>query len=763
MPNVHFSFRRGAGDVPEILYGKVEIKPTLAFARGTSLVLPAPTTLDLVNGEATANNVYPTPAPVGGEIEWAYRVKAIDTRGHSFEWMVGVPDSTGTVEFTSLPRYFETKPPLFGKGEKGDPGEAATIQIGTTASGSTPSVTNSGTNQNAVLDFVLPKGDKGDRGDGVPAGGSDKQLIQKTGDTTVWVSPEEATPLASEATAGLLEAIDQRLLLNGVPLGAANLNNIIAPGKYQQQVVSNVTPENNYPLAGASCRVEVFEFHKDGLRFTQEASYVASGRKFTRYTSNGGVTWSAWVEYARISDVTSAIQNIPVADDVNAGLLPPGELSRLTGTFAIGSTRLNALTTPGSYNQNNISYVRLWNDYPVHNTNTQVDVIPLSNNSVAQKAYIPLQGRWLFRRQSSSQPNGWTPWEEINPTGVTPMFFSEEQRPYPAVLTNTSRYESISESAKPQLVRNGNTVELSGRVRVAQDGAGASFTSVFNLPPDAKPFDGGVRYFPIRGAGGKNGTLYIGSTGTVQIFDMPGMVVGESVYLSASWGVKPSSPYSFTRINSRMFEGTDYSRTINDLGTWLSVVCVHGGEIEPGTSEIGKAIKDQLGASWYEWDIKTSTVLGQSAFDVGHELDGNYQGCVFDDVGMVEMVKGSEDCIAFHGAADGNSSNGRPAGALTCVGGDNLVFGEIIANHLNAAGFPALNDHASFPTLAGTGLRHPHNHAKNLGVQLELSVTQRKNFFSGNDYSRPNRGNITPAFTAYKNAILAAIAEYRAL
>lgn len=190
MPNVHFSFRRGAGDVPEILYGKVEIKPTLAFARGTSLVLPAPTTLDLVNGEATANNVYPTPAPVAGQVEWAYRVKAIDTRGQSFEWMVGVPDGTGTVEFASLPRYFETKPPLFGKGEKGDPGEAAKITVGTVTGGATASVTNTGTNQNAVLDFVLPKGDKGDRGDGVPPGGAALQYIRKdvTGAVTEWAT-----------------------------------------------------------------------------------------------------------------------------------------------------------------------------------------------------------------------------------------------------------------------------------------------------------------------------------------------------------------------------------------------------------------------------------------------------------------------------------------------------------------------------------------------------------------------------------------------
>ena len=48
--------------------------------------------------------------------------------------------------------------------QKGDPGEAATIQIGTvTASdpGSNPQVNNSGTEQDAVFDFVFPRGDPG--------------------------------------------------------------------------------------------------------------------------------------------------------------------------------------------------------------------------------------------------------------------------------------------------------------------------------------------------------------------------------------------------------------------------------------------------------------------------------------------------------------------------------------------------------------------------------------------------------------------------
>lgn len=162
--NVRFELRRGAGSPLEVLYGKVSLTPTMQHSVSSAVVLPAPSTFDLINGVAIATNVSPSPDPVEGMVEWAYIVKIVDTHGKSFEFMVGVPDGTTEINFNVLPRYFATKPPLFGAGPQGVPGEAATIAVGTVVSAETPAVTNSGTNKNAVLNFTLAKGDKGDTG-----------------------------------------------------------------------------------------------------------------------------------------------------------------------------------------------------------------------------------------------------------------------------------------------------------------------------------------------------------------------------------------------------------------------------------------------------------------------------------------------------------------------------------------------------------------------------------------------------------------------
>lgn len=65
------------------------------------------------------------------------------------------------------------------KGEKGDPGKAATITIGSVQSGSYADVTNVGTSNAAKLNFILPKGEKGDPGDASNGGNVNSHLFMK--------------------------------------------------------------------------------------------------------------------------------------------------------------------------------------------------------------------------------------------------------------------------------------------------------------------------------------------------------------------------------------------------------------------------------------------------------------------------------------------------------------------------------------------------------------------------------------------------------
>lgn len=78
---------------------------------------------------------------------------------------------------TSSDAIFDFKIPKGDKGDKGDKGEtgntglSATITVGTVSTGdpgTDAQITNSGTENAAIFDFVIPKGEKGDTGKGVP-------------------------------------------------------------------------------------------------------------------------------------------------------------------------------------------------------------------------------------------------------------------------------------------------------------------------------------------------------------------------------------------------------------------------------------------------------------------------------------------------------------------------------------------------------------------------------------------------------------------
>lgn len=74
-------------------------------------------------------------------------------------------------------------------GQKGDKGDAATINVGNVTKGDDAQVTNSGTQSNAVFDFVLPKGDPGV--DGItPIKGKDYFTAQDVGEIEAYVINE---------------------------------------------------------------------------------------------------------------------------------------------------------------------------------------------------------------------------------------------------------------------------------------------------------------------------------------------------------------------------------------------------------------------------------------------------------------------------------------------------------------------------------------------------------------------------------------------
>ena len=75
-------------------------------------------------------------------------------------------------------------------GADGAPGKAATIRVGSVTSGDTLSVTNSGTETDAVLDFVLKPGPQGPAGEGVPpvSGGSDGDVLTISEGVPAWAA-----------------------------------------------------------------------------------------------------------------------------------------------------------------------------------------------------------------------------------------------------------------------------------------------------------------------------------------------------------------------------------------------------------------------------------------------------------------------------------------------------------------------------------------------------------------------------------------------
>lgn len=201
-------------------------------------------------------------------------------------------------------------------------------------------------------------------------------------------------------------------------------------------------------------------------------------------------------------------------------------------------------------------------------------------------------------------------------------------------------------------------------------------------------------------------------------------------------------------------QGIDYD-IYNRYGTgaYVTHIAIHGGRIEPPTTQLALYCAGQTGAVY--------------AFS-GKKPSGNQQLHItatnFDEPFCIMNVAKANVVVSWHGTSDMNRNE-----KVTYVGGLDEALGTLIRRELLAVGevspgkpvFPVDTPPVSISgesraNIANKGLRRA-------GVQLEITRSQREAFYKNGDLtgaSIENPENRTPAFFSYCNAIMKAITAY---
>jgi len=186
-------------------------------------------------------------------------------------------------------------------------------------------------------------------------------------------------------------------------------------------------------------------------------------------------------------------------------------------------------------------------------------------------------------------------------------------------------------------------------------------------------------------------------------------------------------------------EGVDYCRIMLPRESVITVIAPHGGGIEPGTSEMAKAI--------------AGNDFSLYCFE-GRKQENNYEylhitGTNFDDPDCVQLTTKSKVVLAIHGCDNDND--------LIYVGGLNENVRTLLINALRAVGLQAQEDMTSHSG------RDPQNicnrELPNGGVQLEIAKGLRKKMFKG--LKRNERAFTEPPFDTFVETVRGLLTQLR--
>jgi len=173
--------------------------------------------------------------------------------------------------------------------------------------------------------------------------------------------------------------------------------------------------------------------------------------------------------------------------------------------------------------------------------------------------------------------------------------------------------------------------------------------------------------------------------------------------------------HSFEELSQSETAGLDYHIIKRPGDSGLAMLSIHGGGIEPGTSEIADAVAGKMHSFYSFSGVKTR---GNKRLHITSTR--------FDEPVGLCLVRKSDTVVTIHGCSDGES--------VVYIGGRNIGLGEKLRYALNTAGFNArAADH-----LPGM---HPQNICNlccsGSGVQLEISAGLRREMFAAKSRMQP--------------------------
>jgi phage replication-related protein YjqB (UPF0714/DUF867 family) len=186
---------------------------------------------------------------------------------------------------------------------------------------------------------------------------------------------------------------------------------------------------------------------------------------------------------------------------------------------------------------------------------------------------------------------------------------------------------------------------------------------------------------------------------------------------------------SFDQMKIFEAEGADYRVRWRIGGSGIAILSIHGGDIEPGTSEIADAIAGSEHTFYSLEEIKK-----------GKNRELHITSTLFDEPTALKTVCHSEIIISIHGCAETEP--------VVHVGGWDLELRRRIQNRLRDAGFVATN--CANPDFEGVNLAKCNLCGRGMGIQMEVCRELRRRMFR--DLTPKGKGRRRPTQVLYRFA-----------